>query len=230
MHAPFPGVPALPPVTPAPLPGPEAALVGLAALAIVALPFLWALVDHIDTMAHEGMHALLAILLGFSVLELVLNRDGSGHVRHDAERFGLRVLLVSLVGYLGPSLFGLGAAKLIETGHVIAVLWVAIILLVLLLTLVSPSFAFVSVPVAVLLLVLVMRYQRTGLEEFVVYLMTWLLLLSGARNAVTHGAGAGDARNLSADTHLPRHLWALIWMAGTVLALCIGGKWLILGS
>jgi hypothetical protein len=230
MHAPFPGVTALPPVTPAPLPGPEAALVGLAALAIVAIPFLWALVDHVDTMAHEGMHALLAILLGFSVLEFVLNRDGSGHVRHDAERFGLRVLLVSLVGYLGPSLFGLGAARLIETGHVIAVLWVAIFLLVLLLTLVSPSFGFVSVPVAVLLLVLVMRYQRTGLEEFVVYLLTWLLLLSGARNAAGHGAGAGDARNLSADTHLPRHLWALIWMAGTVLAVIIGGKWLILGS
>jgi hypothetical protein len=230
MHAPLPGLPALPPVTPAPLPGPEAALVGLAALAIVAIPFLWALVDHIDTMAHEGMHAIFAALLGFSVLEFVLNRDGSGHVIHDAERFGLRVLLVGLVGYLGPSAFGLGAARLIETGHVIAVLWVAILLLVLLLTLISPSFGFVSVPVAVLLLVLVMRYQRTGLEEFVVYLMTWLLLLSGARNAVGHGAGAGDARNLSAGTHLPRRLWALIWMAGTVLAVIIGGKWLILGS
>jgi hypothetical protein len=230
MHAPLPGLPALPPVTPAPLPGPEAALVGLAALAIVAIPFLWALVDHIDTMAHEGMHAIFAALLGFSVLEFVLNRDGSGHVIHDAERFGLRVLLVGLVGYLGPSAFGLGAARLIETGHVIAVLWVAILLLVLLLTLISPSFGFVSVPVAVLLLVLVMRYQRTGLEEFVVYLMTWLLLLSGARNAVGHGAGAGDARNLSAGTHLPRRLWALIWMAGTVLAVVIGGKWLILGS
>jgi hypothetical protein len=230
MNAPLPGLPALPPVTPAPLPGPEAALVGLAALAIVAIPFLWALVDHIDTMAHEGMHAIFAALLGFSVLEFVLNRDGSGHVIHDAERFGLRVLLVGLVGYLGPSAFGLGAARLIETGHVIAVLWVAILLLVLLLTLISPSFGFVSVPVAVLLLVLVMRYQRTGLEEFVVYLMTWLLLLSGARNAVGHGAGAGDARNLSAGTHLPRRLWALIWMAGTVLAVIIGGKWLILGS
>jgi hypothetical protein len=230
MHAPFPGLSAVPPVGPAPLPGGEAALIGLAALAIVAIPFLWALVDHIDTMAHEGMHALLAVLLGFSLLEFVLNRDGTGHVRHDAERFGLRVLLISLVGYLGPSAFGLGAARLIETGHVIAVLWVAIMFLVLLLTLISVSFGFVSVPVAVVLLLLVMRYQHTGLEEFAVYLLTWLLLLSGARNAVGHGAGAGDAKNLTAATHLPRHLWALIWMAGTVLAVIIGGKWLILGS
>lgn len=137
---------------------------------------------------------------------------------------------IAFVGYLGPSAFGLGAARLIETGHVIAVLWVAIMFLVLLLTLISVSFGFVSVPVAVVLLLLVMRYQHTGLEEFAVYLLTWLLLLSGARNAVGHGAGAGDAKNLTAATHLPRHLWALIWMAGTVLAVIIGGKWLILGS
>jgi hypothetical protein len=74
------------------------------------------------------------------------------------------------------------------------------------------------------------RNAHTGLEEFVVYLLTWLMLLSGARNAVRHGANAGDARNLTASTHLPRHLWALIWIAGTLFALAVAGKWLVLGS
>src|ERR1700759_3038887 len=115
MHASPPGLAVTGPVGPAPLPGAEAALIGLLALAIVAIPFLWTLVDHVDTMAHEGIHALLAAALGVSVLEFVLNRAGSGHVRHDAERFGLRVLIVSLAGYLGPSAFGLGAARLIAT-------------------------------------------------------------------------------------------------------------------
>jgi hypothetical protein len=214
---------------PAPLAGGEAALIGLAALAIVSIPFLWTLVDHVDTMAHEGIHALLAAALGFSVLEFVLNRDGSGHVRHDAERFGLRVLVISLAGYLGPSAFGLGAARLIATGHVIAVLWLAVVMLVLLLSVISVSFGVVSVPLAVALLALVMRDTRSGLEEFIVYLLTWLMLLSGVRNAVRHGAGAGDAKNLAAATHLPRHLWALIWAVGTVLALFLGGSWLVIG-
>jgi Peptidase M50B-like len=227
MHVPLCAVPA---EMPAPLPGGEAALIGLAALAMVSVPFIWPLIDHVDTMAHEGMHALLAAAVGFSILEFVLNRDGTGHVRHDAEAFGLRVLLVSLAGYLGPSAFGLGAARLIATGHVIAVLWLAIGALVLLLTTISTSFGLLSVPLAAVLLVVVVRNAHTGLEEFVVYLLTWLMLLSGARNAVRHGARAGDARNLTASTHLPRHLWALIWIAGTLFALAVAGKWLVLGS
>ncbi|HEX3958218.1 MAG TPA: Gfo/Idh/MocA family oxidoreductase [Trebonia sp.] len=31
-------------------------------------------------------------------------------------------------------------------------------------------------------------------------------------------------------THLPRQLWALLWIGGTLLAVVIGGKWLILRS
>ena len=31
-------------------------------------------------------------------------------------------------------------------------------------------------------------------------------------------------------THLPRWLWAVLWIAGTFLAVAIGGKWLVLRS
>jgi hypothetical protein len=31
------------------------------------------------------------------------------------------------------------------------------------------------------------------------------------------------------QTHLPRRLWALLWLAGTGAALLIGGKLLVLG-
>jgi len=75
-----------------------------------------------------------------------------------------------------------------------------------------------------------MRYAHNGPEEVIIYAMTWLLLLSGARTAVAHGAGAGDAGTLSTITHLPRQLWALLWIAGTLLAVVIGGKWLVLRS
>jgi hypothetical protein len=94
--------------------------------------------------------------------------------------------------------------------------------------LIRQSFGIVSVPVAIALLVIVMRYAHNGLEEVIVYATTWLLLLSGVRVAVMRGAEAADAGLLSATTHLPRHLWALLWLAGTVLAVIIGGKWLVL--
>lgn len=91
------------------------------------------------------------------------------------------------------------------------------------------SFGILSVPAAIVLLAITMRYAHRGLEEFIVYGMTWLLL-SGVRNAFGHGASAGDAWTLSTITYLPRRLWALLWIAGTLLAVIIGGTWLALPS
>lgn len=221
-HAPLPGMQV-------PLPGPMAALVGLAALVVVVTPTLLRLADHFDAMAHEGAHAVVASTMGFTVLGVTLDQNAGGATSY-LGRDGPRRLLTCFVGYLGPSAFGLCAAKLIETGHVVTVLWVAIILLVLLLFLVRKSFGIVSVPVAIAVLVISMRYAHEGLQEVISYVLTWLLLLSGARTAMIHGAGATDAHTLATATHLPRRLWALLWIAGTLLAVVIGGKWLILRS
>jgi hypothetical protein len=229
-HGPLPGTHAFLPGTQAPLPGAEAALVGLAALAVVTIPFLWRLASQIDTMAHEGAHAILVSALGFTVLGVTLDQNSDGATAYRARGGPARRLLIGFVGYLGPSAFGLGAAKLIETGHAVTLPWVAIVLLVLLMFLIRRSFGLISVPVAIALLVVVIHDAHPGLEEVVAYAMTWLLLLSGARTAVAHGAKAGDAIALSATTHLPRRLWALLWIAGTLLAVIIGAKWLILGS
>jgi hypothetical protein len=138
--------------------------------------------------------------------------------------------LTRFVGYLGPSGFGLCAAKLIEAGRVVTVLWLAILLLVLLLFLIRKSFGIFSVPAAIALLVYVSRHAHDGLEEVIIYGMTWLLLLSGVRVAVAHGAGAKDAENLRKVTHIPEQIWALLWLAGTLTAVAAGGKWLVLRS
>ena len=221
---------ALLPGTQVPLPGVEAAFIGLAAVAVVMIPFLWPLVDQFDTMAHEGTHAVVASVMGFTVLGVTLDKNSNGATYLAPASSGPRRLLAGFAGYLGPSGFGLAAAKLIETGHAACVLWVAAILLVLLLFLIRRSFGVVSVPAAIALLAAVMRYAHDGPEEVIVYGITWLLLLSGVRNAVAHGAHAGDAGLLSAMTHLPRWLWAVLWIAGTFLAVAIGGKWLVLRS
>jgi Peptidase M50B-like len=99
-----------------------------------------------------------------------------------------------------------------------------------LLTLIRRSFGTISVPAAIALLAAVGRCAHHGLEEVTVYAMTWMLLLSGARTAVAHGKWAGDAGTLSMLTPLPRRFWSLLWIAGTLLAVAIGGKWLVLRS
>jgi len=214
----------------APLPGGTAALIGLAALVVVMVPFLWPLARHVNVMAHEGAHALVAILLGFTLETVILKREEGATLFKAAEGAVLRLVLVGFVGYLGPSLFGLGAAKLIETGRVVTVLWLLIVLLVLLFFFLGRSLGMISVPVAVFLLVLVTRNAHAWLEEVVVYGLTWLLLLDGVRVAVAHGVRATDAVILRGRTHIHPRFWSLLWIAGTLLAVVIGGKWLVLRS
>jgi hypothetical protein len=214
----------------APLPGGTAALIGLAALVVVMVPFLWPVARHVNVIAHEGAHALAAVLLGFALETVILKRE-VGETTYTAARDAiLRLVTVGFVGYLGPSLFGLGAAKLIETGRVVTVLWLLILLLVLLLFFLGGSLGLISVPVAIALLVLVTRNAHAWIEELVVYGLTWLLLLDGVRVAFAHGAKAGDAVSLHGRTHIHPRFWSLLWIAGTLLAVAIGGKWLILGS
>ena len=220
-----------PPETQAPLPGGEAALIGIAALVVVFLPFVWPLVEQFNVMAHEGAHAVAGSIMGFGIAGVTVDGESRGETAYvRAPDTGPRRTLTRFVGYLGPSGFGLCAAKLIETGHAVAALWIAITLLVLLLFLIRRSFAIISVPAAIALLAVVIRHTHDGVEEVIVYGMTWLLLLSGVRVAVAHGANARDAANLSRTTHIPRLIWALLWMAGTLLAVVIGGKWLVLRS
>jgi hypothetical protein len=217
---------------PQPLPGAAAALIGAAVLIVVMVPFLWHVAQHFGVMAHEGAHALAAFALGFTLESVVMSlHEGLTKVRTGGlTGIAIRLVLFWFVGYLGPSAFGLVAAKLIETGRVVTVLWLAIILLVLLLFVLARSLGLVSVPVAIALLVLVTRNAHAWVEEVVVYGMTWLLLLSGLRIALAHGVEAGDAGTLKDRTHIPRRIWSLLWIGGTLLAVVIGGKWMVLRS
>jgi hypothetical protein len=211
-----------------PLPADECVLIGLAVLAVTLVPLLWTPLEHFYTMGHEGAHALLAFFLGFSIAEIALDRHSNGKTKVIAEE-GLRLILVGIVGYLGPSLFGLLAAKIISMGYPLAVIWLTLILLMVMMFLIARSFGFISVPIAIAVLYVLLRYAYGRPDVFIAYALTWFLLLSGVRVAIVEGIRAEDAKDLRKATHLPRILWAAIWLAGSVGALLVGGKLLVYG-
>ncbi len=208
--------------TQAPLSAITAALLGVAVLVVVALPT-GLLLMHVDTMAHEGTHALIRSGTGGSVQSVTMRANGSGLTRSK----GGAGVLSGVAGYLGPSAFGLAAAKLISIGHIVLVLWLAILLLGVLLMMIRNLFGFCCVAVAGFVLYLFARNGSVGSETVVAYLLTWFLLVSGLRSVFGYDGRDGDAANLVKATFLPRVLWIGIWLTGTTFALVLGGSLLI---
>src|ERR1700685_1457670 len=183
-----------------PLSSGECIGIGLVAARVVLTPLIGTTVAHFSGMTREGAHALLAVILGLTVTEIILDRHSGGKTSIAGE--GMRVVLVFLIGYVGPSLFGLGAARLISLGYPVVVLWLIVLILVLVLFLLGRSFGLLSVPFAIVLLYLILRYTHAGQEVVAAYAVAWLLLLSGLRTAIAHGIHSGATDNLRRRTHL----------------------------
>jgi Peptidase M50B-like len=212
--------------TQGPLPAATAVLIGLAAVAAVGVQEIWLLARHLNTIAHEGAHAIVGSAVGRPVRAVRLwpNADGSTVVGPGKPSGDLTI---GLAGYLGPSAFGLGLAKLIELRHTVMVLWLTMLLLALLLATLREPFSFVPVLVVGGLLFVIARYGSLGVQSVTAYGVTWFLLLSGIRVVIDHGISASDAGALARLTHIRPGFWVVLWLAGTVFALVFGGTLLV---
>lgn len=196
--------------------------IGLAALVAVSFPVTWVFVRYFTTMAHEGSHAVVRSLLGFKITGVRLEwKDAEGETVSAGEGTGIPSLLV---GYLGPSLFGLGAAKLISIGHSVAVLWLSLLMLVILLALVKNVFGLLTILVAGIVIYDFARYGTVTHQTMAAYGIAWLLLLSGVRVVLMHWNEAGDAQNLEKETRIMPIVFARIWLVGALFAVFIGGR------
>lgn len=208
---------------------PAAASVGLGVLALGAmvLPGGWALTQHVNTMAHEGAHAAMGSATGRRITGVTLRGNGDGLTTMTPASGG-GFILAGVVGYLGPSAFGLGAAELIRVGHPVAVLWIAVAALAVLAVLARRSAFGITVALGFGFGVyLVARYAPVGAAVALAYAMAWFLLLSGVGVVLSHGRSAGDAIILRQLTRMPRGLWAGLWLIGSALALIAGGRMLV---
>jgi hypothetical protein len=208
-----------------PLPAREVVLIGLLAAIAVLVRTLWQITTHVETVAHEGAHVLAGILTGRRVLSVRIETSGGGSTDM-VPKSGTGYGVAAFVGYIGASIGGLIASGLISTGRMVAVLWLGLGLCGVMLLTVRNFFGGIVVLTCGVLLYLVVRYGTAGVDTAVAYGVTWFLLISGTRVAFEIVGRPGqvvDAGVLAGMTFLWRWVWCLLWLAGTIAALVVGG-------
>lgn len=207
------------------LPAGTALTIGIAALLTVMFPVTWSFVRYFSTMAHEGFHAIVDSTVGFRITGVRLNllgAKGKTSVSGEASSFPSLML-----GYLGPSAFGLAAAKLISVGHSDAVLWLSLGLLLLLLAQVRNIIGILLIAIAGYVIYIFARYGTVSRQTMAAYGIAWLLLLSGVRWVLLHWYNSGDGTILKSQTGSEPVVFARIWLVGTLFALLLGTRLLM---
>ncbi len=203
-----------------------AVLLGILAVAAV-LPGVWLITHHFTVIAHEAAHATIGSAVGGSIRGIRLLRSAEGATTISGTG-ALGTVVTHLAGYLGPSLFGIGAATLIRFGHIVAVLWLAAAVLALVMFALRRSFGIVTVVVSFLLLFFVATFADVGVQVSTAYVIAWFLLVSGLRRIMEIlGTTSGDSDALRTMTKVPHRIWHGFWLVGTVAGLAFGAILLV---
>ena len=111
-------------------------LSALAALVVVSWSTSWQLSRGLITIAHEGGHALMALVTRRKLEGIRLHSDTSGVTLTRGRPTGPGMVLTALAGYVAPSLLGLAAAWLTEQRLITVLIWTVLLFLVCMLLLI----------------------------------------------------------------------------------------------
>lgn len=207
----------------------------VAALVAVGPRPLWHRTRNVVTIAHEGGHALMSVLMRRRLHSIRLHSDTSGLTVSSGKPHGPGMVLTGAAGYTAPSLLGLLGAGVITTGHVAALLWGVVALLLAVLVMVRNAFGVLTVLLTGALCFAVTWYGSDRLQGVFGYLAVWFLLLGGVRPVLElHAKRRRRERDRNSDadllgrlTHTPAGLWLLLFLLVSLGALALGARWLL---
>jgi hypothetical protein len=207
-----------------------------AVLAFVAVSWsvLWRLTRTVVTIAHEGGHALTAVVAGRGLTGIRLHPDTSGLTVSTGARRGPGLVFTFLGGYPAPSLLGLGGAVLVAADHAALMLWIALGLLAATVIHVRNVFGVLVVLAIAALVAAVAGWGGPGLQAGFAAALCWFLLFGGLRavRELRRGhrrgrRGDSDADMLAGLTRVPAGMWtALFWLLAGVAV--ITAAWVLL--
>ncbi|WP_156753818.1 M50 family metallopeptidase [Actinokineospora pegani] len=205
------------------------------ALALVLVRPLWRLTRNVITIVHEAGHALVALLAGRRLSGIRLHSDTSGVTVSRGKPHGPGMVMTAFVGYLSPSLLGLGFAALLEADRTGAVLVICALLLFGVLVMVRNAYGVLSVVVTGLLLFAVSWFAPDEVQAAFAYLIAWFLLVGGVRPVfeLQRKRRRGRARDSDADqlarlTGAPGIFWVGSFAVIDLGALALASAWLLL--
>jgi hypothetical protein len=206
---------------------------GLALLAVVPRPA-WVLARNAVTIAHEGGHALVAVLAGRRLRGIRLHSDTSGLTLTRGRPTGPGMVFSLLAGYLTPSLLGLAGAALLAAGRITLLLWLALALLLAVLVMIRNVYGAVAVLVVGAVVFLVSWYAPPAAQAAFAYAGVWFLLVGGVRPVgelqrlrYRHRAPDSDADQLARLTRVPGLLWVAVFGIVNLAALLAGAYLLV---
>ncbi|URN15076.1 MULTISPECIES: M50 family metallopeptidase [Streptomyces] len=210
------------------------AATGAAALLATSVRALWRPARNAVTIAHEGGHALVALLTGRRLEAIRLHSDTSGLTVSRGRPTGLGMILTAAAGYTAPSLLGLGGAWLLAAHRITLLLWVATALLAAMLPMVRNAYGVLAVVVTGGAFLLVSWLTEPEVQAAFAYGAVWFLLLGGVRPVFELRARRrrGEARDSDADqlarlTHAPAAMWMFLFYSVSLSSLVGGGRWLL---
>jgi hypothetical protein len=204
------------------------------ALATVAYRPAWKVARNAVTIAHEGGHALAALLTGRRLSGIRLHADTSGVTVSYGKPYGFGMVLTAVSGYIAPSLAGLGGAALLGRGHITALLWGCVGLLALMLVMLRNFYGLLAVVATGALAFVVSWFADARVQAGFAYLAVWFLLLGGVRPVfeLQWQRRGGRAPNSDADqlgklTRVPAAIWVLMFVLVSLGSVVLGGHWLV---
>jgi hypothetical protein len=209
-------------------------LAGLVALVVVGVHGTWRLARNVVTIAHEGGHALVAILSGRTLTRILLHSDTSGVTVSRGRRDGPGMVATAAAGYATPPVLGVAASTLVAADAISAMLGVAVVLLLATLILVRNAYGVLSVALTAAVFVVVAVYGSPNVQYGFACFVVWFLIIGGLRTVlevqrkrVRRRAPDSDADQLERLTGVPAGIWLALFALVGVFALIGAGRLLV---
>lgn len=204
------------------------------ALASVLLGPPWRIGRNVVTIAHEGGHALVALLSGRQLTGIRLHSDTSGVTVSKGRPTGVGMVLTVFAGYVAPSVIGLLGILMLMSDRITALLWLSIVVLAAMLLMIRNVYGVLSVVGTGAVVFGISWFTSAEVQAAFAYLFIWFLLFAGVRPVFELQAQRrrnpsphSDADQLARLTGLPGALWVAVFLLVNVAVTALG-VWLLL--